>query len=191
MSMAEKPRTGTGETMHTPHDLVEYLRTQLEAAYKKEGQMDTSKTAFNNGSFFKQVAIPAMNDHELTRRSTRIVLKPPFSTMVLSQNDVFAEVYAIALRGEDGHEMGDITADLPEQFLVRQYEHGRYTPYELVTDEGVYPVEVAEFDPFLGFGAVDDEFDLESQIADAMRPVTRADELYGILSGYNIVATND
>ena len=182
--------------MHEPQDLVEYLRTQFEAAFMKEQQMDMHQKPFNNGSFYRQVFVPGAFVHELTRNSIRVVLKPPFSTLVLSQNDIFAEVFSVHLRSEDGHEVaGDSGAPI-DQFLVRRYEHGKYSPFELVTSDGVYDADLNDFDLISGFGTVpelenDYDKDIEAQIADAMRPLVRADELYEVLSSYNIVATND
>ena len=195
--MAEIPSTGTGETIHDPQDLVEYLRTQFLAASKKEEQMNSNTSSFDNGAFYQRVPIPGAFGHELTRGSTRIVFKPPFSTMVLVQNDTFVEVFAVQVRGEDGHELADSSGVTASQFLVRRFERGSYQPFELITENGVYDADLNEFDPVSGFGTISDESgsaevkDLEEQIADAMKPLARAHELFDLLSTLNIVATND
>ena len=174
--------------------LLEYVRAQFEAAYQKERIEDlTQGTALDNGSFYQPHVIPGAEEHPLTRNSKRIVMQKPFSTMVLSTKKEFVELYAIMLRDEDGHEDGEPGGFIADQYIVRRYSNGRFSPHELITDEGVFRADVSEFDPVAGFGVSDlqDDTSLISQLEDVFAPVERAHNLYQLLSGYNIVATDD
>ncbi len=192
MSMAEIPKQTFGEDIRQPSELVDYLRTQFEAAYQKEHAMDQHQGSFDNGSFYQQIPIPGVNQHELVRQSTRIVMKPPFSTMIFNGKDSFAEVYAIYLRGEDGHMVGDESGYFADQYLVRLFQFGRYGKFELVSDEGVISADVESFDPVGGFSGIEEVAeDIAQEVDMAVKSIIRANELHRLLAGWNIVATKD
>lgn len=193
MSMAEIPPVGYSEALFDPETLVDYIRTQFNSAYQKETAMNLHEEPFANGSFYQQVPIPGADHHEMVRQSIRIVMKPPFSTLVLSQYEEFAELYAVHLQGEDGHVVAGEDGYFADQYLVRQYSNGHYTPFVLVTEDGVHDVDLEDFDIVAGFGALEaaETQTPEEQLEEMFRPIRRAYDLHGLLSRYNIVAIND
>jgi hypothetical protein len=192
MSMAEIPNKTFGEELQDPSVLMDYIRSQFEAAYQKEYTSGQHAGNTHNGSFYKQMPIPSAGEHALVKNSTKIVLKPPFSTLIRGVEDSFIEIFSITLRGEDGHETAEYDGFFADQYLVRSFSRGRYGGYDLVSEDGVFSAEINEFDPISGYdysrqgiSAVEDE------VNSAMRPIIRASELLALISGYNIVATND
>lgn len=192
MSMAEIPNKTFGEELQDPSVLMDYIRTQFEAAYQKEFTSGQHTGNTNNGSFYKQMPIPNAGEHSLVKNSTKIVLKPPFSTLIRGVEDSFIEIFSITLRGEDGHETAEYDGFFADQYLVRSFSHGRFGGYDLVSEDGVFGAEINEFDPITGYDYLNQGMSaVEDEVNSAMRPIIRASELLTLISGYNIVATSD
>lgn len=195
--MAEANFTGDnqepskGETLFDPGDLFEYLKAQVELAYQKEQGEDSRQRTELNGSFYQRVPIPG-ND-TVPRKSSRVVMQPPISIIMLDRKREFAEIHAITLRGEDGHEISDEEGLFAEQFLVRLYQAGKLSDFFLVDELGVHDTSLDNFDIMTGFavGSSATKEAVEAMVDEIFKPMRRAEDLYNIVSRWNIVATND
>ena len=74
--------------------LLDFIRTQFEAAYAEEDKQrqhhvirtdDQTLGSDESGSFYQQVPTIGEGEHELTRNSTRICMRPPFSVGHIEQ----------------------------------------------------------------------------------------------------------
>ncbi|MCA9309250.1 hypothetical protein KC973_02640 [Candidatus Saccharibacteria bacterium] len=171
---------------YAPEQLVEYLRAEFDAAYRKERSEDEQGVTAPNGSFYVRKPLVDNNESVLLEQTTRIVMRPPFIVARDEQPREFVEVYAVFLRGQDGHMVGDTSGYFADQYIVREFENGHSGPLQLVTEHGVFIADTQDFDTVGGFGVVQS---LEEQLAEIARPIEEAERLYGKLSGYNIVAT--
>lgn len=183
--------------INAPEMLLDYIRSQFDAAYRKERDDDSADISMQNGSFYVNVWPEAVDGHSLLGRTSRIVMRPPFSVVNADQPYEFVEVYAVFLRGEDGHMVGDDTGYFADQYLVREHTASGYEPIQLVTEQGVFVADTSSFDVVAGFNrstsAETDEVipTVEQMITETFKPFAEADRLLGKLSRYNIVATTN
>jgi hypothetical protein len=149
------------EELFDPEELFDYLQTRYAQAYSGE-DMDypTINRSTRNGRLYQRMRIPGAEHHPGLKDSTRIVLRPPFSTLMLAQEAEFIESYAVFLRGEDGHEVGDESGELADQYLVRLVSRGKYGAFELVRQDGTFLADLSSFTPHLGFGILEEDADV-------------------------------
>lgn len=171
--------------------LVEYLRMQFIAAAQKERAENELEPAAPNGSFL--VSVPNIGDteHELVANTKCIVMRLPYTRGSPDVVTDFIEVYAVFLRGGDGHVVADSTGYFADQFVAREFNNGEYSGFELITEDGVLPTDLTEFDPTSGFSESSEAavVSVDQQLADLFKPLSRAQELYDKIKQYNIVAT--
>lgn len=193
----QNPEVPEGFNPEAPSDpcaiIMDYLRMQFLAAAQKEKAENEVEPAAPNGSFLVTVPNIGEMDNELIVNSKCIVMRLPYTRGTPDAVADFIEVYAVFLRGEDGHVVADSTGFFADQFIAREFESGEYSGFELITEDGVFPADLNGFDPESGFPELTDgEADsVDQQMSDLFRPFTRAQELYDKIKFYNIVATVD
>lgn len=172
--------------------LIEYLRSQFEAAYREEAYDSEQDTVFDNGTFYTQMHVAQDGHHQLEELSIRVILAPPLNVSRVEQPREYVEVFAIFLRGEDGHMVGDASGYFADQYLVRQFSDGHTHPYQLVTDDGVFLADLDEFDAVAGFGSLaQPPLTLDEELTQISAPLLAAQQLYTVISRCNIVAATD
>lgn len=158
--------------------LMQYLRDQFEDAYHKDTEEDIRGETAVHGRFHREVVLPGEN--LAPAGSWRIVMKPPHPRDVHGDR---AEVYAICLRGTDGHLTADYTGLFADQFLIQDFENFQSLGYWLITDEGVFPASIQDFDDVLGFE--------QETSRDPLATLDLTETYLAKLSRYNIVASTD
>lgn len=190
----ELPDGSNPETDYDPCSaLVDFIRMQFVAAAQKERVENEIEPAAPNGSFLVTVSNIGNAEHDLVKNSQCIVMRLPYVRGGADTLADFIEIYAVFLRGEDGHIVSDETGSFADQFITREFTGGEYSEFELISEDGVFPTDLSEYDPTAGFadsesGAV---ASVDQQVQDLFRPYTRAQELYDKIKFYNIVATVD
>lgn len=182
------------EVLHNaPELLIEFIRAQFEAAYHAQYSADEVERSTQNGDFYSRRPLVGEYEHEAVGSSIRIVLSAPYSIKKPSIEHEFVEIYAIFLRGEDGHMVPGISGDFADEFIVHRFKDGTYESNLLVTDDGVFEADLNEFDPVGGFAKLDDTRvdSVEEQMEAVLRPFSRAQELYDQISVLTVVATSD
>lgn len=161
-----------------PSDLITYVRELFNDAYSLKYRQLSKEISGNNGSFLRENILPG--GHESTRRTQRIVLEPPRPRT----SNIYTEVYAINLRGIDGHETGDTSGYFADQYLIRDVIDGEPQELELITDDGVFAVDVNEFDIVNGYGVHNND-------SSVLKPIDRAETRLANLKTMNLIATKD
>lgn len=176
---------------NAPELLLDYLRSQFEAAYQKERSDDKAGNTASNGSFYQRKILLEEDEDSIIKATTRVVMRPPFSTEQESANDEFAEVYAVFLRESDGYEVVDEGCLFADLFLVRTHRKGNFSSFELVDENGCVPVDLSDMDISKVLGTDKQSSTNDEEIDSIFAPFKRANELLALLETYNIVAIND
>ena len=190
-----------------PDVLVDYIRDQFEIAYRSGASDSTRDRVARNGSFLKIIPFVEVDENEplgtvrpgiehLLSNTAMIVMREPFTMGRPDRPLDFVELYAIFLRGTDGHIVSDVSGAFADQFLVREHTEQGYEPFVRVTEDGAFPVDLdLDFDPVRGFDVADvhdhSVEDIEAVMAQASAPVVEASRLFELLSRYNPVAISN
>lgn len=127
-------------------ELMDCLRGYFEDAYRQKYESRSFNLNASHGAFVKNV--PLEVGHVLTRGADRLVLKlpHPFDTP-----NSYYEVFAVNLRGRDGHEVADTSGVFADQYLIRETREGESGPFLLADEDGLYHADLNIFDEIEGF----------------------------------------
>lgn len=127
-------------------ELMECLRGYFEDAYRQKYESRSFNMHATHGAFVKNVPLEA--GHVLTRGADRLVLKLPHP---FDSPNSYYEVFAINLRGRDGHMVADTSGVFADQYLIRETYEGEAGPFLLADEDGVYQADLSTFDEVEGF----------------------------------------